>query len=176
MFFGCRSCGGKALGIDVLRRTFAREQINAVWRRAISGEGTAGPACPSCRNGMVEVSATEEELPLRIDVCRLCHFLWFDGDELARLTPLPPKPATAEPELPVTARQALAIAKVELMAEQAEREERAERTGDLLIVLGEVLGSPTFYEPTVPRHLSPLTLVIGGAIIAALVVLLLRLL
>ena len=62
------------------------------------------------------------------------------------------------------------------MAEQSEREERAERAGDLLIVLGEVLGSPTYHTPFLPRHVSPLTLVIGGAIIAALVVLLLRLL
>ncbi len=176
VFFGCPLCGGKALGLDVLRRTFARDEINAVWRRAIRSEGSRGTACPSCRNAMIEVSATSGEQPLRIDVCRLCHFLWFDADELVQLTPLPPQPAPREPELSTEARQALALAQVEMVAQQAERQERVERAGDLVVVLGELLGSPTSHKPFVPRHLSPVTLVIGAAIIGAIVALLLRLL
>jgi Zn-finger nucleic acid-binding protein len=176
VFFGCPSCGGKALGVDVLRRTFAREEINAVWRRAVSSEGTAGPACPSCRNAMIEVSATADEHPLRIDVCRLCHFLWFDADELARFTPLPPKPEPAEQELPPEARQALAIAQVQLMAEQAERQEKMERSADAVELLAYILSSGGDVKPTAPRHLSTFWLVIGAAIFAAFVAVLLRLL
>ncbi|MBA2432843.1 MAG: zf-TFIIB domain-containing protein, partial [Chthoniobacterales bacterium] len=176
VFWSCAECGGKALGMDVLRRTFARDQINAVWRRAVAGTGAPGTACPSCRNAMIEVSASHDPEPLRIDVCRLCHFLWFDAEELARFTPLPPKPAPVVEELPLEARQALALAEVKSRSQQAERHERIERTGDLLVILGEVLGSPTHHKPFVPRHLSPLTLVIVGAIIAAVVVVFLRLL
>jgi Zn-finger nucleic acid-binding protein len=44
---------------------------------------------------MIEVAATTEPEP-RIDVCRLCHFVWFDADELARFTPLPPPPKSTD--------------------------------------------------------------------------------
>ena len=73
---------------------------------------------------MIEVAATDAPEP-RIEVCRLCHFLWFDADELTGLTPLPPKRALADDRaLPPEARQALAIAEVELIRRNAEREER----------------------------------------------------
>lgn len=71
---------------------------------------------------MIEVSATDAPEP-RIEVCRICHFLWFDADELAHFAPLPPKPRTTEPELPAAARQALAIAEIELISRRADRAE-----------------------------------------------------
>ena len=70
-------------------------------------------------------SEVEEPEP-RIEVCRICHFLWFDADELTRFTPLPQKEKPGERELAPEARQALAIAEVELAAQRAERSE----TGD----------------------------------------------
>ena len=73
---------------------------------------------------MIEVSATEEPEP-RIEVCRICHFLWFDADELTRLTPLPPKAPAAEPQLSPEAREALAVAEVETMGRAAQRENEA---------------------------------------------------
>ncbi|MBA3272867.1 MAG: zf-TFIIB domain-containing protein [Chthoniobacterales bacterium] len=81
LFWSCAACGGNALGVDVLRRTFAPDQINALWRRALTGEGSLGRACPSCSNAMIEVAATSEPQP-RVDVCRLCSFVWFDTEEL----------------------------------------------------------------------------------------------
>ena len=124
VFWKCGGCSGIAIGVDVLRRTFVREQINAVWRRTREKQGSPAAACPSCRNQMIEVAATDDPEP-RIEVCRLCHFLWFDADELSRLTPLPPKPPAGEEQLAADARQALAIAEVELIRRAAERENRA---------------------------------------------------
>jgi Zn-finger nucleic acid-binding protein len=125
VFWRCESCRGTAIGVDALRRTFARYQINALWCRAREAQGSPAAACPSCRNQMIEVAATDRPEP-RIEVCRICHFLWFDVDELAALTPLPPKVQTEPPELPAEARQAIAVAEVELINRRAERDEVAE--------------------------------------------------
>ena len=59
----------------------------------------------------------EQPNSLSIDVCKTCHFVWFDSGEIESLTPLPPKaePASLSPEQ----RQAIAIAKVKAMAEGA---------------------------------------------------------
>jgi len=158
VFYGCAGCGGKALGVDVLRRTFARDEINAVWRRAITGEGTAGRACPSCRNAMLEVSATEGEQPLRIDVCRLCHSLWFDADELVRLTPLPPN-----------------VARASGLRDSDTRKPEARATPEWQAV-AELLNSPVDWAGPAAQQPSKLWLVILGALAAALVAVLLRVL
>ena len=119
VFWRCEGCRGTAIGLDALRRTFERGQINAVWQRARTEHGSPAAACPSCRNQMIEVAATEQPEP-RIEVCRICHFLWFDADELTRLTPLPPPAQSSKQELSPDARQALAIAELELMREQSQ--------------------------------------------------------
>ena len=125
VFWRCDACRGVAIGVNALRRTFAQDQINAVWSRARDEQGSPAAACPSCRNQMIEVTATDEPEP-RIEVCRICHFLWFDADELAHLTPLQPKPERAEPRLSPEARQAIAIAEVQFMASRTERDEIAD--------------------------------------------------
>ena len=73
---------------------------------------------------MIEVAATAQPEP-RIEVCRICHFLWFDAEELAAFAPLPPKSQETEEQLSVEARQALAIAEVEVMGRAANREREA---------------------------------------------------
>ncbi len=119
VFWRCDACRGVAIGVQALRRTFARDQINAVWQRAREEEGSPAAACPSCRNQMIEVTATDAPEP-RIEVCRICHFLWFDADELAHFAPLPPKPPPPrEPELPADAREALAMAEIDLISRRA---------------------------------------------------------
>ena len=124
LFWRCENCRGTAIGLQALRRTFARDEINGVWRRAREKKGSPAAACPSCRNQMIEVAATAQPEP-RIEVCAICHFLWFDADELAALAPLPPKPKELEEEMPPKAREALAIAEVEIMGRAAQREKEA---------------------------------------------------
>jgi hypothetical protein len=69
---------------------------------------------------MIEVTATAEATPC-VEVCRICQFLWFDADELAPFTRLTPKQQNAEQQLSGAAREALALAKVELTREHAGR-------------------------------------------------------
>jgi hypothetical protein len=64
---------------------------------------------------MIEVAATDQPEP-RIDVCRLCHFVWFDAEEINHFAPLPPisKPA----DLPRKARERFALARFKKMASE----------------------------------------------------------
>ena len=116
VFWTCDKCGGRAVGLELLRRTFTPESINPLWRHTISGEGKVGPRCPSCRRPMIDV-ALAENAAVNVDVCRLCHFVWFDTHEVETLVPRP-LPA-APPEMPQATREAIAMLKVQELAEQA---------------------------------------------------------
>jgi len=65
---------------------------------------------------MIDV-ALSENTAVNVDVCRSCHFVWFDTHEVETLVPRP-LPQTA-PELPQKARELLAVAKVQELAEEA---------------------------------------------------------
>lgn len=80
VFWGCGKCGGRAITVELLRRTFTPESINPLWLHAIRNEGVSSCACPSCGNNMTEVSLADEG-SVRVDVCKLCHFVWFDMAE-----------------------------------------------------------------------------------------------
>lgn len=95
VFWLCRACGGRALNVELLRRTFTRESVNPFWLRAINGERKPGRPCPCCRNAMTEVALAETPEAPAVDVCRLCHFVWFDATELAGMQP---RDRTAEGE------------------------------------------------------------------------------
>ena len=116
VFWTCDKCGGRAVGLELLRRTFTPESINPLWRHTISGEGKVGPRCPSCRRPMIDV-ALSENAAVNVDVCRLCHFVWFDTHEVETLVPRP-LPA-AFPEMPQATREAIAMLKVQELAEEA---------------------------------------------------------
>ena len=117
-FWACARCGGRALSVELLRHTFTNESINPFWRRVISDLGAAGRACPYCGRAMLEVALADTPDSPKVDVCRLCHLVWFDANELLGLDqrPLPVTP----PPLPAEARQAIAILEVKHMAQEAE--------------------------------------------------------
>jgi membrane associated rhomboid family serine protease len=67
---------------------------------------------------MFEV-ALDSNSGIKVEVCRICEFVWFDAGETQTLQarPLPkPKPQVV---LPQEAREAIALAKVQQLAEQA---------------------------------------------------------
>jgi membrane associated rhomboid family serine protease/Zn-finger nucleic acid-binding protein len=116
VFWACDNCGGRAVTVELLRRTFTPESINPLWLHAMRAQGTSGRICPSCRKPMLDV-ALSENAKVDVDVCRHCHFVWFDAHEIDTLVPQP-VPASA-PELSQEARKQIAIAKVQQLAEEA---------------------------------------------------------
>lgn len=87
VFWACAQCGGRALSVELLRHTFTSESINPLWLRALHGEGTTGRDCPCCRHPMIEVPLADDPAAPAVDVCRSCHFVWFDASEIAGLRP-----------------------------------------------------------------------------------------
>ena len=72
-----------------------------------------------CNNPMFEVTLPQTA-SLRLDVCKRCDFVWFDPNELEAAPPAPVKPQKPdEYELPQKAREAIALYKVQQMADQA---------------------------------------------------------
>jgi Zn-finger nucleic acid-binding protein len=116
IFWACENCGGRALTVELLRRTFTPESINPLWLHAISGEGKSGRLCPSCRKPMLEV-ALSENAQVDVDVCQHCHFVWFDAHDMDTLAPRQLPAST--PDLPPEARELIAIEKVRQIAEEA---------------------------------------------------------
>ena len=165
LFWSCRQCGGRALGVDLLRRTFVREAINRIWRRAVANEGANGRACPSCHQQMIEVAATDQPEP-RVEVCRFCHFVWFDTHEIERFTPLPP-PKPSEPELPQKVREMIAIARVEQIAREAEGSDWASEPPDeWWKTLAGFLGMPIEYDAPIQERKPWITWLLAATIAA----------
>ena len=123
IFWGCDRCEGRAITVELLRRVFTPASINPLWKHAISGEGASSRSCPGCRKPMIEVDLSDNA-GVRVDVCRRCHFVWFDGGETGTLVPKPLP--SAKPAMPQKAREAMAMAEVERLAHQARQAEMAE--------------------------------------------------
>ena len=123
MFWGCDLCGGRAVTVALLRRTFTRESINPLWLHAVSGQGRSSCPCPSCRHPMTEV-ALAETAGVKVDVCRHCQFVWFDPHEVDSLKPKPP-PKRIVPA-PEKARQILALEKVRQLTREADHSDFTE--------------------------------------------------
>ena len=115
--YGCDVCGGRAVTIELLRKRFTPESINPLWLHAMRGEGCVGPPCPSCGQPMIGFILSDRA-EISVDVCKHCHFIWFDAHEVDTLVPRQPEPVA--PELPQKAREMLAIAEVEQLSKQAE--------------------------------------------------------
>jgi Zn-finger nucleic acid-binding protein len=123
MFWSCQICNGRAISVELLRRIFTEESINPLWLHAIRGSGAPGGLCPVCQKPMLEVNLSDST-DVRVDVCQRCHFVWFDTGETETLTPRPMPPAP--PVTPQKAREAMALFKVEQLANQADRKNAAE--------------------------------------------------
>jgi Zn-finger nucleic acid-binding protein len=116
VLWACDKCRGRAVGLELLRRTFTPESINPLWLHAIRSEGQTSCRCPSCQNPMLEVKLSDQAV-IKVDVCRLCHFVWFDAHEVDSLVPRPLKPTPAP--VPQEIREAVALARVKQFADQA---------------------------------------------------------
>ena len=65
---------------------------------------------------MIEVKLSNNA-EIKVDVCRLCHFVWFDAKEVENLVPR--AAARPKPEIPQKAREAIAMLEIERLAKEA---------------------------------------------------------
>src|SRR5947207_13082619 len=84
VFWACDNCGGRAVGLELLRRPFTPESINPLWLHAIAGEVHSRRRCPSCGNPMLAVRLSDKAI-VKVDVRRICHFVWVDAHEVDSL-------------------------------------------------------------------------------------------
>jgi Zn-finger nucleic acid-binding protein len=123
LFWNCDGCGGRAVGISVLRATIGNDRVNSIWLRTINNDSDTGRACPICSRHMAEVTIGVAGQPLKLGVCKRCEFVWFDPREFEAIPPKPKEPGEAGDNLPQAAREAIAMAKVRQIAEQARKEQ-----------------------------------------------------
>ena len=117
IFWGCPTCGGRAISVELLRKIFTPKSINPLWLHAIRGTGQNGRPCSVCHKPMLEVRLSDDA-EVRVDVCRHCHFVWFDAGETEGL--IPKAVSASPPPLPQKAREMIAIYKLEQIRQQAE--------------------------------------------------------
>lgn len=105
------------------------------------------------------------ERTLRLDVCTGCHYVWFDPQEFEALPKIPPN-APETKELPLKAREALALAQLRTLTDASDLDgTRAGPDNWLQAVVG-ILGMPVEYNDT-PLRNRPLVTWALAAIIAA---------
>lgn len=118
VFYVCPRCGGRAVGIAVIRRGVGRDCVKDLWLQSQAARLPAGKKCPVCQRWMRGVTVTAGQRPLQLDLCRSCQVVWFDPSEFEQL-PTAPMPAPAE-ELSPRAREQLALERVKIEARRAE--------------------------------------------------------
>jgi Zn-finger nucleic acid-binding protein len=128
VYWGCEYCGGYAVSMAILRKAIRGDYVLRAWSAARQ-EGAAGRNCPMCDHPMTEVPVTVDGNILKLDICKICQFFWFDPKELESLPQAPPPAPTRESQLPQAAREAIAIQQVQMMAERARAEDRSPDMG-----------------------------------------------
>lgn len=120
--WSCPGCGGRAVGIPVLRNTIGNERVASIWSHAINSPNDTGRSCPLCARGMKEASLAIAGRNLKLGVCIPCEFVWFDSAAYESISPPPPPgcPSVADGKpVPQAAREAIALFQDQEMAERA---------------------------------------------------------
>lgn len=160
----CRSCGGRAVGVGMLRRIVAGDQVTELWARARDGAAGRGRRCPVCEKQMALVSLSGTGPAL--DVCRACHFVWFDPQEFEQLRLLPQQQPASEPPMPERAREILATAQSEAIKKRSRRDWGSEAPAELWKYLPALLGMPVEYEQSLLKRIPIATWALIAFIVA----------
>jgi Zn-finger nucleic acid-binding protein len=132
VYWECKSCGGRGVGLAILRQEFSKRFLDKLW--ILSGEPRfpRTRSCPHCSELMHEVLIPPPEGTIKLDVCRIDHFIWLDQGEFQQLPPPERGEEVAEPVLSPEQEEALVNAKAEAMVHRKMREEkvRSEVVGD----------------------------------------------
>jgi len=119
LFWACPSCHGRAVTLEVVRKVAPRPLVNQLWQNAQSGQYPRKRPCPACKRNMVEIPVTCQTNPLQLDVCRGCHFIWFDAMEYEDIPRTPPK-TVPEKKLSPQAREKAAMVKLQLLQKKTD--------------------------------------------------------
>jgi len=169
LFWSCTQCGGRAVAIPVIRAALGNDRVNALWSRAINAPDDTGKSCPICARTMTEVTMGVGSQSLELDVCKRCEFVWFDATEFESIPP--PKPKPKEPgevddkDLPQAAREAIALYKVQQIAERS-RQETGEMPDEGWKTIPAIFGLPVEMESD-PLARVPLATLLTALMIAA---------
>ncbi len=125
VFWLCPNCSGKAVSLSVLRQSAPASIVKEFWLSVRSKEFPQKKKCPACSSSMTEVPIMQGEKTVFIDICKKCNFIWFDAKEYESLPQVEIPKEKAE-NLSIEAREALAKYKIECMAAEREREDKAE--------------------------------------------------
>ena len=82
----CASCGGAALKLSALKKTFTEESLGEMVERAQRHE-QAGCVCPDCGSSMSLLNVSVGKRHVEIDLCAKCRTVWYDKDEFESLVP-----------------------------------------------------------------------------------------
>jgi membrane associated rhomboid family serine protease/Zn-finger nucleic acid-binding protein len=160
----CEKCDGRAVALGLLRNTFTAESINPLWLHAIHNESQRARPCPSCGNAMIEV-ALDSSSGIRIEVCRICEFVWFDAGETQSLQPRPLLKSPAP--LPQEAREGIAIAKVKALAEEARGSDfDSAALDEWWKQIAAFCGLPVEFDATTSERRPVVTWLLAGLIVA----------
>jgi len=129
VYWACDTCGGRTVAVSVLRKVVAEDQIRQLWTSAHSAS-PGQKRCPTCSHPMCEATAGR----LRLDVCKICQFVWFDAHEFEQMpaATIAPQPA----ELPQPVREAIALYQVQQRREELEAEGPVETWQQVPAVFG----------------------------------------
>ncbi len=123
VYWHCPGCDGRSATLALLRKSIPANVVNSLWQSARTGSPARKRLCPSCGRLMAEVPTTIASAQPLLDVCTLCHVVWFDYSEYKALPKLPPTPPRWDASLPQAAREKLARIEVEAIRENARRQD-----------------------------------------------------
>jgi Zn-finger nucleic acid-binding protein len=165
LYWTCPICHGHAVTVPVLRKALTADYVNRLWQTVRVGHGVRGRACPACGKVMIETSANLHGSGPELDVCRGCSLVWFDPSEYDDLPAIPPPPQ--EDQLPAKAREALALAQVEHIAEVARGGDFGRELPDeKWKLIPAVFGLPVEQDVTPLQRLPWLTWLFGALVCA----------
>lgn len=139
LYWSCPQCGGRLVTLAVLRKTVLTGAVDLLWHEALTLHDVPGCDCPLCHYPMQIVRSAGGKSAVLVDVCSRCTVIWFDAKEYQAF-PLvgdgqPP------PVLPQDAREAIAMLKVQQLA-QMQRDTVSDGPDEKWKIIPATLGIP----------------------------------
>lgn len=149
VFWRCPACGGRAVGVGLLRKSISPAFLTRLWVAAREGHAIRQRLCPMCAKQMLEVPPPDEARGPTLDVCRVCQLVWFDPGEYEAM-PLLPHPPT--PELPLALRESLATLEAAEIAEAGRQTGQTDAPDEWWKYIARFFGLPIKYDADPPTR------------------------